>query len=83
MMNGSLPRTLKVGRISIGLVGLDIALNRIGRDLSLSSEEAARRRLEDISARNYIPTGATEIYLHIGFFDKDSIKEKLDALIAE
>ena len=63
MMDGPLPRTLKVGRISIGLVGLDIALNRIGRNLSLSSEEAARRILEDISARNYIPTGATEIYL--------------------
>jgi len=63
MMDGPLPRTLKVGRISIGLVGLDIALNRIGRDLSLSSEEAARRILEDISARNYIPTGATETYL--------------------
>jgi small redox-active disulfide protein 2 len=29
----------------------------------LSSEEAARRILEDISARNYIPTGATETYL--------------------
>jgi small redox-active disulfide protein 2 len=63
MMNGPLSRTLKVGRISIGLVGLDIALNRIGRNLSLSSEEAARRILEDISARNYIPTGATETYL--------------------
>jgi len=63
MMDGPLPRTLKVGRISIGLVGLDIALNRIGRNLSLSSEEAARRILEDISARNYIPTGATETYL--------------------
>lgn len=24
-----------------------------------------------------------EVYRHIGFFDKDSIKEKLDALIAE
>ena len=33
MTDGPLPRTLKVGRTSIGLVGLDVALNRIGRDL--------------------------------------------------
>jgi len=63
MMDGPLPRTLKVGRISIGLVGLDTALNRIGRDLSLGSDEAARLILEEITARNYIPAGASETYL--------------------
>ena len=63
MMEGPLPRTFKVGSSSIGLLGLDVALNRIGRDLSLNSTEAAGRILEDISSRNYIPAGATETYL--------------------
>jgi len=63
MMDGPLPRTLKIGKISIGLIGLDIALNRIGRDLSLGSDEAARLILEDISSQNYIPTEAMETYL--------------------
>jgi len=36
MMDGPLPRSLKIGKISIGLIGLDIALNRFGRDLSFA-----------------------------------------------
>ncbi len=63
MTDGPLPRSLMIGRVTVGLVGLDIALNRIGRNLSLSSDEAARRILEDVSSRNYIPASATETYL--------------------
>ncbi|MEJ2270680.1 MAG: hypothetical protein P8Y04_13055 [Desulfobulbaceae bacterium] len=42
----------------------------------------------DLGAKTCIPCKlmapqGQEVYRHIGFFDKDSIKEKLDALIAE
>jgi len=62
VMDEPLPRTLKVGKVSIGLVGLDVALNRFGRDTAFSSHEAADRILEEISARNYIPAATTETY---------------------
>lgn len=62
MIDGPLPRSLKIGRISIGLIGLDIALNRFGRDLSLGSDDAARKIFDDISSRNYIPTGSESVY---------------------
>ncbi len=63
MMDGPLPRALKVGRTSIGLVGLDIALNRIAGDASLNNKVAARPVFEEISSQNYVPSGATESYL--------------------
>jgi small redox-active disulfide protein 2 len=62
MMDGPLPRSLKVGKISIGLIGLDIALNRFGRDSSLCSDDAARKIFDDISSRNYIPAGSENVY---------------------
>lgn len=73
-MDGPLPRTLRIGRVSVGLVGLDVALNRIGRNLSLSCDEAARQILEDISLRNYIPAGATETYLQALVIEVDRLR---------
>ena len=54
------PRTLRVGKISIGLFGLDIALNRVAGDASLNNKVAARQVFEEISRQNYVPSGATE-----------------------
>ena len=62
MIDGPLPRSLKIGKISIGLIGLDIALNRFGRDLSLGNEEAAIKIFDDISSQNYIPAGSQNVY---------------------
>jgi len=62
MMDGPLPRSLKIGKTSIGLIGLDSALNLFGRDLSLCSENAARKIFVDISSRNYIPAGSQSVY---------------------
>ena len=62
-MDGPLQRTLRIGRTSIGLFGLDIALNRVAGDTSLSNEEVARQVFEEISSQNYVPSGATEAYL--------------------
>jgi len=62
-MDGPLQRTLRVGKISIGLFGLDIALNRVAGDASLNNKVAARQVFEEISRQNYVPSGATESYL--------------------
>ena len=57
-----LQRHLKIGRATIGLVGLDIALNRVISDTALTDEEAARLVYEEISRSNYVPDTATETY---------------------
>ena len=62
-MDGPLQRTLRVGKISIGLFGLDIALNRVAGNVSLNNKVAARQVFEEISRQNYVPSGATESYL--------------------
>jgi small redox-active disulfide protein 2 len=62
MIDGPLPRSLKIGKISIGMIGLDIALNRFGRDLSLGNEEAAIKIFDEISSQNYIPAGSQNVY---------------------
>ena len=62
MIDGPLPRSLKIGKISIGMIGLDIALNRFGRDLSLGNEEATIKIFDDISSQNYIPAGSQNVY---------------------
>jgi len=60
--SATIPRSLKIGKTSIGLIGLDSALNLFGRDLSLCSENAARKIFVDISSRNYIPAGSQSVY---------------------
>jgi len=62
-MDGPLQRTLRVGKISIGLFGLDIALNRVAGNVSLNNKVAARQVFEEISRQNYVPSDATESYL--------------------
>ena len=63
VIDGPLQRTLRVGKVSIGLFGLDIALNRVIGDASLNDKEAAKQIFEEISRQNYVPSGAKESYL--------------------
>lgn len=57
-----LQRTIKIGRTTVGLVGLDVALARILREEGLDEDEAVTRLFEVISRDNYIPATATELY---------------------
>ena len=55
-MDAATSRTIRLGAVSIGLIGLDQALNRIA-PLNLDEELAADLLLSEIRRRNYIPPG--------------------------
>ena len=57
-----LQRHLKIGKATIGLVGLDIALNRVIGDTTMADEEAAQQVYEEICRLNYVPDIATATY---------------------
>ncbi|MEN8199683.1 MAG: thioredoxin family protein, partial [Thermodesulfobacteriota bacterium] len=60
-MDSPTQRMLKVGRATIGLIGLDIALNRaLAEDIPV--EEAAEYLFQAIQGKNYIPAGMTDAY---------------------
>lgn len=63
MKDAPLQRTLKVGKVSVGLVGLDVALNRVVEDQSLDLDQAAETVFAHISKLNYVPDTATGAYL--------------------
>lgn len=62
MKDAPLQRTLKVGKVSVGLVGLDVALNRVVEDRSLDDDQAAESVFAHISKLNYVPKTATKKY---------------------
>ena len=57
-----LPRTLKVGKTTVGLVGLDRALAKVLPPSVLDLPEAAARVYAEIEAQNYIPARAAASY---------------------
>lgn len=61
-MDTPIKQILKIGKATVGLIGIDIALNRVIRDTSLSTAAAAEMVYEEIKKKNYIPPGATEEY---------------------
>jgi len=54
-------RMLKVGKATIGLIGLDIALNRALAE-NISVEQISEYLYQEIRGQNYIPPGMTETY---------------------
>lgn len=57
-----LPRSLKVGRAVIGLLGLDVALGRALADRESSRGEILARLYRQVARQNYIPPGREELY---------------------
>lgn len=57
-----LQRTLRVGRVTIGLVGLDVALSRVLADPDLSVAGAVEHVYTAVAAQNYIPPAAEQNY---------------------
>ncbi len=54
-------RTMKIGRASVGLIGLDQALAEV-IGLALPEKEAADLLFEKISKQNYVPEGGDQLY---------------------
>ena len=54
-------RTIKIGKATVGLIGLDIALNRILKK-DIPEDEAVQYLIESVRKENYIPATALENY---------------------
>ena len=55
-------RHLRIGRATVGLVGLDIALNRLLNEAGQGYDEAVALLYEEVKKQNYIPAGMEEQY---------------------
>lgn len=55
-------RTIKIGRSTVGLVGLDIALHQVLHQDNIKDETAADFLFAAISKQNYLPAGTEELY---------------------
>ena len=60
-MEAATSRTIRIGAANIGLIGLDIALNRAATE-KLTPEEAVDRIYRTVSQENYIPPGMEDAY---------------------
>ncbi len=57
-----LQRVLRVGKVNIGLIGIDVALAKYGCDEKMPIEKAAALVFKDVVANNYIPVTAAHLY---------------------
>ncbi len=60
-MDEATTRTIRIGKASIGLIGLDIALNQAAAK-KLSEDNAVEYLYDAIRRQNYIPQGAEKKY---------------------
>lgn len=56
------PQTLRIGKVSVGLIGLDLALNRLANYTDLDLESTVSQVYAEVAAKNYIPTTAIAAY---------------------
>ena len=61
-MESPCKRTIKVGNVTVGLVGLDVALQQILQKGDMDDETAAASLFAAISKKNYLPFGTEELY---------------------
>lgn len=60
-MDSPLQRTIRIGNVTVGLLGLDVALAQLsGRDIS--DDAAVKFLYEQVSRKNYIPRQAVKPY---------------------
>lgn len=55
-------RMLRIGPLSVGVIGLDLALNRVAPRRELPADEAAELVFAEIRGKNYVPPGAVSLY---------------------
>lgn len=60
-MDTATPRTIRIGKSTIGLIGIDIALNQ-ATTKQLSEDEAVEFLFNAVSKKNYIPPAAGDKY---------------------
>lgn len=60
-MDAATTRTIRIGAANIGLIGLDVAINKAAGQ-NMTEEEAVDLIFRMISEKNYIPAGAEDKY---------------------
>lgn len=60
-MDAATSRTIRIGRASIGLIGLDMALNRAAAE-NMQEEDAADYLFNAVRQKNYIPAAVEQKY---------------------
>lgn len=61
-MDAPLQRTIRIGNVTVGLIGLDVALVQLsGKDIS--EDDAVRFLYEQVRLKNYIPEQAVKPYM--------------------
>lgn len=61
-MDALLQRRLKIGRATVGLLGVDIALRRALAARETPRQEVLARLYEEVARHNYIPPGKEDLY---------------------
>ena len=61
-MDAPIKQILKIGKATVGLIGIDLALNRVRNDKSLDADAAAEQVFQEIEKKNYVPSGAVADY---------------------
>ncbi len=56
------PRTIKIGKASVGLIGLEPALNEAVAQ-GLKADEAVEHIYKRVSKANYVPSSAKDLYM--------------------
>jgi small redox-active disulfide protein 2 len=57
-----LQRVLRVGKVTVGILGIDVALSKYGCDKTLAVQEAVAVVFKDVLANNYVPATAAHLY---------------------
>jgi len=55
-------RVLRVGKVTVGLIGIDVALLKYGCDKTLPVEDAVDIVFKNVVAHNYVPATAAHLY---------------------
>lgn len=61
-MDAPIKQILRIGKATVGLIGIDLALGRVLNDKSLNTYEAAEQVFREIEKKNYVPAGAVADY---------------------
>lgn len=55
-------KTIKIGKVHVGLVGFDAAINQLLNNKLLTDDEAVSLLFNVVSRHNYIPVNSVELY---------------------
>ncbi len=62
MTDAPIQRTIKIGNASVGLIGIDTALNYVIQQKDISEDEAVTYVYKEVAKHNYIPANAEQTY---------------------